>query len=167
MVGVLKRAANYIMGYYDDDSDEDDYMEYEDEGGSDSPVLNETFKKSQGNQNPYNNRNTNNVINFRAQGSYTGSVVITKPESLEDAQQIVDYLKERRTVFLNLEDIDHALARRIVDFLSGSVYSLEADFQKASQFGFIIAPSNVEVQPLKNEFRSSRGFFPFANGNYR
>ena len=160
-----------LAGVYGDEYEDDEFVDGDNEyeGESESNVLNASLRRgqNQGNHNLYGGRNNGNVINLRTQNNFTNSVVITKPEGLEDAQQITDYLKERRTVFLNLEDADPVLARRIVDFLSGSVYALEADFQKASKGVFIVAPSNVEVQPLKNDLKASRGYFPFANGSYR
>jgi len=164
MASIFSRVLG-LAGIYDDEVDVD-YDEEEDEA-PDSNVLNAQLRRGNVDQNSQGGRNSGNVINLRGQGSFTSSVVITKPEGIEDAQQVTDYLRERRTILMNLEEAEPALARRIVDFLSGAVYALDGDFQKASRGVFIIAPSNVEVQPLKNDLKMSKGFFPFANGNYR
>ena len=50
------------------------------------------------------------------------SVVLVKPERFENASEIADHLKEKRTVVINLESTNKDIARRLIDFLSGDVY---------------------------------------------
>ena len=72
-------------------------------------------------------------------------LVIMQPVRFEDARDISDRLKERKPIVMNLESVDKATARRIVDFLSGSVHALDGDIQKVANGIFLIVPCNVGV----------------------
>ena len=72
-------------------------------------------------------------------------MVISQPTSFEQSEEICGFLKERKSVIVNLEYVNKDVARRIVDFISGGVYSLDAHIQKVSNSIFLIAPTNYEI----------------------
>lgn len=72
-------------------------------------------------------------------------VVVIQPASFEESRDITNHLKGKRPIVVNLESVEKAVARRIVDFLSGAVYALDGDIQKISTGIFIIAPNNVDI----------------------
>lgn len=72
-------------------------------------------------------------------------VCVIKPVSMEDTREIADTLVDNCTVVLNLEGVDVELAQRIIDFTSGSCYSLGGSLQKISSYIFILTPYNVDV----------------------
>ena len=73
-------------------------------------------------------------------------LVIMQPVSFEEATDIANHLKkERKPIVINLEAVDNPTSRRIVDFLSGSVYALDGSIKKVSNGIFLIAPCNVGV----------------------
>ena len=72
-------------------------------------------------------------------------MVITQPTSFEQSEEICNYLKERKSVIVNLEYVNKDVARRIVDFISGGVYALDGHIQKVSNAIFLIAPFNYEI----------------------
>ncbi|MBS4023693.1 MAG: cell division protein SepF [Dethiobacter sp.] len=72
-------------------------------------------------------------------------LVIVKPYEFAEAQQIVENIKARKPVLVNLEETEISEARRIVDFISGATYALDGNMQKVSQQIFVFAPSQVEV----------------------
>ena len=67
-------------------------------------------------------------------------MVISQPTGFEQSEEICGFLKEKKSVIVNLE-----VARRIIDFISGGVYSLDAHIQKVSNSIFLIAPMNYEI----------------------
>ena len=73
------------------------------------------------------------------------SVVLVKPEKFENAAEIADNLRQRRTVVLNLEDTAKEPARRLVDFLSGVTYALDGKIKKVAASTYIITPYNVDI----------------------
>ena len=72
-------------------------------------------------------------------------MVISQPTSFEQSEEICGFLKEKKSVVVNLEYVNKDVARRIVDFISGGVYSLDAHIQKISNSIFLIAPTNYEI----------------------
>ena len=72
-------------------------------------------------------------------------VSLIKPTSLDDAKEICDYLLAGKAVVLNMEGIHTETAQRIIDFTSGSTYSMNGNLQKISNYIFIATPSSVEL----------------------
>ena len=72
-------------------------------------------------------------------------MVISQPTNFEQSEEICGFLKEKKSVIVNLEYVNKDVARRIVDFISGGVYSLDAHIQKVSNSIFLIAPMNYEI----------------------
>ena len=85
----------------------------------------------------------NNVVNINTTAQL--AVVLVKPDRFENAAEIADHLKEKRTVVLNLEQTNKDVARRLVDFLSGVAYAQEGKIKKVANSTFIITPYNVDI----------------------
>lgn len=88
-------------------------------------------------------RSNNKVVNINATTQL--SVVLVKPERFENAAEIADHLREKRTVVLNLEQTNKDVARRLVDFLSGVTYAQDGKIKKVANSTFIITPYNVDL----------------------
>ena len=72
-------------------------------------------------------------------------MVISQPTTFEQSEEICGFLKEKKSVIVNLEYVNKDVARRIVDFISGGVYCLDAHIQKVSNAIFLVAPMNYEI----------------------
>ena len=72
-------------------------------------------------------------------------VVVCEPVSFDEVQWIADQLKARRPVVLNLEGMDKDLAQKILNFLSGCIYTLDGSMQRVGTGIFLLTPPNVEV----------------------
>ncbi len=88
-------------------------------------------------------RRSNKVVNIHTTTQL--QVVLVKPERFENASEIADHLREKRTVVLNLEQTDKTIARRLIDFLSGVAYANEGTIKKVALATYIITPYNVEI----------------------
>ena len=73
-------------------------------------------------------------------------VVLVKPERFENASEIADQLKDKRTVVLNLESTNKDVARRLIDFLSGVAYAGEGKIKKVAANTYIITPYHVDIE---------------------
>ncbi len=73
-------------------------------------------------------------------------VVLVKPERYENATEIADHLKEKRTVVLNLESTNKDASRRILDFLSGVAYTNDGQIKRVANNTYIITPYNVDLK---------------------
>lgn len=72
-------------------------------------------------------------------------MIVYHPVSYEDAQNIIDNLKARKPVIVNMEELDVAAAQRILDFISGAIYALNGTIAKISRGIFVVAPNNYDV----------------------
>ena len=72
-------------------------------------------------------------------------VVLYHAKTFDDAAKAADELCKRKAVILNMENVDKALTRRVVDFLSGSVYALDGRVKKVAQSTYLFCPHNMDV----------------------
>ena len=72
-------------------------------------------------------------------------VVLFHAKSFDDAAKAADELRRKKAVILNMENVDKALTRRVVDFLSGSVYALDGSVKKIAQSTYLFCPHNMDV----------------------
>lgn len=92
-------------------------------------------------------------------------VVICEPTSFDEVQSLADHLKSRRQLILNFEKTPPEVAQRLADFLSGTIYALDGQFQQLGTNIFVFAPNNMEFtrdhQALmrKHNFTTSTGSF--------
>ena len=89
-------------------------------------------------------RRSSKVVNIHATTQL--KVVLVKPERFENASEIADHLKDKRTVVLNLESTNKDIARRLIDFLSGVAYAGEGKIKKVSANTYIITPYHVDIE---------------------
>ena len=88
-------------------------------------------------------RRSNKVVNIHTTTQL--QVVLVKPDRFENAAEIADHLREKRTVVLNLESTNKEIARRLLDFLSGVAYANEGKIKKVAISTYIITPYNVDI----------------------
>lgn len=73
-------------------------------------------------------------------------MILLEPRAYSEAQQIADHLKKRNTVVVNLKRVTPEQAKRIIDFLGGTIYAIGGKIQKIGGGIFLCAPNNVSVQ---------------------
>ena len=122
-------------------SDEDDDYDV-DFDEQDSPFLDERPRMER--DRPVVGDRRGKVVNIHATTQL--KVVLVKPERFENASEIADHLKEKRTVVMNLESTHKDIARRLVDFLSGVAYAGEGKIKKVAANTYIITPYSVDIQ---------------------
>ena len=81
----------------------------------------------------------------------SGKMILLEPRAFSESQQIADHLKKRNTVVVNMKRVTPDQAKRIVDFLSGTVYALGGDLQKIGVGIFLCTPKNVNVEGTISE----------------
>ncbi len=93
----------------------------------------------------YPKKSGKNVVSLSAIQQPTSKVILCEPKSYNEVQEIADNLLNKRAVVINLQRVDHTQAKRIVDFLSGTVYSIKGDIQKLGHETFLCTPDTVDV----------------------
>ena len=103
----------------------------------------------------------NKVLNIHTHTNNNVKLVVYAPDKFEEVTKLVNDLKSRKLVVLNLEDTHKDIKKQVFDFVNGAVYALEGNVQKISKDIFVVAPNNVEINAnLKEELRS-KGVFPW------
>ncbi len=132
-MSILDEIKKLTHPYEDED---DDPAEFEDEGQE-----RDMFEERRSSR--YDDRR-NKVVNIHATTQL--KVVLVKPERFENASEIADQLKDKRTVVLNLESTNKDVARRLIDFLSGVAYAGEGKIKKVAANTYIITPYHVDIE---------------------
>ena len=94
-------------------------------------------------------------------------MVISQPTTFEQSEEICNFLKEKKSVIVNLEYVNKEVARRIVDFISGGVFALDGHIQKISNSIFLVAPVNYEItnEMAREEIKSKLSVSWLKNNN--
>mgnify|MGYP000882025087 CR=1 FL=1 len=139
MAKIMNKFFKYIgiEGTEDDDTllDEHDDLYYEHE----QDIMDDSNVVSMGNR----GKNRNKVVGLPTAGNV--KVIVYRPVCYEETQSIIDNLKSRKSVIVNMEDLEISCAQRILDFMSGAIYALNGTIFKVSKGIFVVAPMNVDV----------------------
>ncbi len=138
-IDELKRLARP----YEDEEDEDFVDEFEPAPRAERKDKSSRMDSSAGLFQPEDTRKNNKVVNIHTTTQL--QVVLVKPDRFENAAEIADHLREKRTVVLNLEQTNKEIARRLLDFLSGVAYANEGKIKKVAISTYIITPYNVDI----------------------
>lgn len=92
-------------------------------------------------------------IDTTEEGAYEGTssstgnkMILVEPRAYSESQQIADHLKRRNSVVVNLKRVTNDQARRIIDFLSGTLYAIGGELQRLGNGIYLCTPKNVNVE---------------------
>ena len=139
-MGLMDELKKIIHPYDDEDYDYEDDFE---EPAKESRSLFDDRKEERREERRSEDRH-NKVVNIHATTQL--KVVLVKPERFENASEIADHLRDKRTVVLNLESTNKDIARRLIDFLSGVAYAGEGKIKKVAANTYIITPYHVDIE---------------------
>ena len=139
-MGLMDELKKIIHPYDDEDYDYEDDFEEPVKESSRSLFAD---RKDDRREDRRSEDRHNKVVNIHATTQL--KVVLVKPERFENASEIADHLKEKRTVVLNLESTNKDVARRLIDFLSGVAYAGEGKIKKVAANTYIITPYSVDI----------------------
>ena len=153
MAGAIVNKFLEVFGLPENDENEEEYMdeEYIDDEGIEEPSIRSFW----GNKKVVNMPQTQQV-----------RMVISQPTNFEQAEEICSYLKNRKSVIVNLEYVNKDVARRIVDVMSGAVHALDGHIQKISNSIFLIAPTYYEIstEMARDEIKNKLSVSWLKNG---
>lgn len=159
---IFDKVKELFGGNYDDDDyDDDDEYEYDNQSktdrNSDAPSSRPSLRNVSSSR-----RSDSQVVSINTKVQM--EVCIIKPTCYEDAQEICDQIKSRKPVVVNLEKVEYPTAQRIMDFLSGTCYSLNGSIQRVANNIFVIAPENVDVSgDFKEELKTKGVILPWVS----
>ena len=124
--------------------DDDDYEDFTPTSSERLPAAPKTPTQARSSYGGFEERrDANKVVNIHATTQL--AVVLVKPERFENAADIADHLRDKRTVVLNLENTNKDIARRLLDFLSGVAYAQDGKIKKVAVSTYLITPYNVDL----------------------
>ncbi len=156
-MGILDDLKRWAHPIDDEDEEyEDDFPDLRDRGDTGAFAERDRDRDRDRGVSPRRSEDErrNKVVNIHATTQL--KVVLVKPERFENASEIADHLKEKRTVVINLESTNKDVARRLIDFLSGVAYAGEGKIKKVAANTYIITPYHVDIMgDLIDELESS------------
>lgn len=105
-------------------------------------IMEDEILESDDSQQP-KNKKKGTLFNLHSQKNTR--VVVCEPKAFDECQSIADNLKNHRAVIINLEEADLELAKRVVDFISGTTYALNGNMQKVGNGIFLFVPNNMDI----------------------
>lgn len=103
-----------------------------------------------------------NLVNLPTAAAKQVKVMVVEPFTFDDAQHVADHLRNRKPVVINLENSDKEVAKRMIDFISGTTYAINGTIQKIGNNIFLCAPNNVDVTYSSREEGIERSFLPWS-----
>ena len=152
MANILNKVLDFVGWETVENTEEEFYEEDED-------FMEDTSKNDVG-YSAASKKQHGKVLNLSGNSSL--KVVVVQPQNISDAKEICDHLRENKPIIMNLEDVEKDIAQRIVDFVSGSVYSLDGNIQKVSSGIFLTVPRNVDIMGNIKDDLKSKGVFPWV-----
>lgn len=148
------KVKNFAQPYADDDDYEDDYDDEAAEGFEDEveerparrrPAFN--FSTAEESERPAATTSERSTGFSGSVVSMSGKqeVVLFHPANFNDTSTAADHLRNKKAVIVNMENVDKAMARRVVDFLSGCAYALDGKVKKVAQSTYLFCPHNMEI----------------------
>ena len=115
----------------------------------------------------FGRKNNNKVVNMPQTQTNAIKMVISQPTTFEQSDEICAFLKEKKSVIVNLEYVNKDVARRIIDVVSGAVHALDGHMQKISNSIVLIAPFNydIENEMAREEIKNKLSVSWLRNGN--
>ncbi len=86
----------------------------------------------------------------------SNKIVCVEPRAYSESQQIADHLKRKNSVVVNLKRVTADQAKRIIDFLSGTLYAIGGDLQKLGNGIYLCTPKNVDVEGRMSDEESDK-----------
>ncbi|MCI2056984.1 MAG: cell division protein SepF [Oscillibacter sp.] len=149
-MSILDELKKWTHPYEDEDEEYDDDVLDEAPSARKEPLFDTRRSKDEDRH--------NKVVNIHATTQL--KVVLVKPERFENASEIADHLKDKRTVVVNLESTNKDIARRLIDFLSGVAYAGEGKIKKIAANTYIITPYHVDIEgDLIDELENNGMYF--------
>ena len=145
--------------------DDEEFDDYEDEEGVDTFEEEEVEERpARTRRNPFFNTSASEESDYKTtaapstaatgRSGFSGQVVslgnrqevvLFHPTTFNDTSKAADDLRNKKAVILNMENVDKAMARRVVDFLSGCAYAVDGKVKKVAQSTYLFCPHNMDV----------------------
>ncbi len=145
---AINNFLNMLKGERDEyDGDEyDEELEENDIEQHEEGYTSRSRRFSEIDESPYSGRSSASKVVPMSTAVSSSKMVITQPSCYEDVQEIGEYLRCKKAVIINLENVNKEDGQRILDFMSGATFMIEGTIQKVSNLIYLMTPRCVEIQ---------------------
>ena len=148
-MSLISRLKAVVSGddYLDDDFDELDYESDQEFNSMNGHRVNNRNLSSFSGSNPFDfmNNKSSKVIGMPGISNSSSEVNLLEPKSFDEMPQVIQALRERKTIILNLTMMDPDQAQRAVDFVAGGTYAMDGHQERIGESIFLFTPSCVNV----------------------
>ncbi len=148
-MSLISRLKAVVAGdeYFDDGFDELDYPTEDELNEMNDFKQNQKKSNALTNSNPFEfmNNRSSKVVGMPGISNSSSEVSLMEPRSFDEMPQVIQLLRERKTVILNLTMMDPDQAQRAVDFVAGGTYAIDGHQERVGESIFLFAPSCVNV----------------------
>ena len=152
-MSIWDNIKKFTQPYSDEEEEYEDFEDaLEEEAPEEQPTSNRRpspFGSSRNTDSGFQNSAPAGNTGFSGQvvnmGSGKQEVVLFHAKTFDDAAKAADELRKKKAVILNMENVDKGLTRRVVDFLSGSIYALDGSVKKIAQSTYLFCPHNMDI----------------------
>ncbi len=156
MSGFVNRIKSWVTG---DDFEDDVYSideEFETERSVYQPMTTQMIQEEPMTERVSRRTKSLKVVDHPGQQPTTANqVIVIEPKAFEESLEIVEHLRAKKSVILNLHLLDTAQSQRVVDFLSGATHAIDGNQQRIGDGVFIFTPNHVSIateQPKATDF---------------
>lgn len=132
----------------------------------DENYMDEPFEDTRRDKTRFTRAGRDNLVAINSSHSNM-NVVVHEPESFDSTQKLVDSLKSKKPIIVNLENIEQDVAKKIFNFLSGATYALNGKVQKIANDIFIFAPDNVDISSEEKQKEATNEYINFDQDLWR
>ena len=151
-MSIWDNIKKFTKPYSDEEEYEDEFEDELEDEIQDEPVSSHRpspFGSSRNTDSGFQSSTPSSSTGFNGQvlnmGSGKQEVVLFHAKTFDDAAKAADELRKKKAVILNMENVDKGLTRRVVDFLSGSIYALDGSVKKIAQSTYLFCPHNMDI----------------------
>ncbi len=156
---ILDKVKDFmgLSEEYDDDYDEADDDAYsgqyqQPEAVNSQPAVDEERRnlRNRVNGEPRSASKINNVVGMPGIMNGVSEMILIEPRSFEEMPQVIDALRSRKSVILNMTLIRQEEAQRSVDFVAGGTYAIDGHYERIGDNIFLFTPNCVQVSSPNN-----------------
>ena len=134
--------------------DDGEYDEYVDDYDYDEPVVEEREPERERRPVSFTRENLKDSRIVENPDKPHMKLIVNEPKAFDECSKIVDNLRNKKPIIMNLEKLETEVAKRIFDFVSGATYALDGSVQKVANNIFVFAPDNVDIASNIEEFKT-------------
>lgn len=137
--GLVNKIKSWVTG----DPFEDDVYDLEDDFDGEGRLFRSSRREMEQQPEPKKTKGNLKVVDHP--NSQLSQVVVIEPRAFEESLEIIEHLRSKKSVILNLHLLDSAQSQRVVDFLSGATHAIDGNQQRIGDGVFIFTPNNVVI----------------------